>query len=111
MRRVDLFVGVHLERQMLEPDAVVAMRTTVGGTKAEPFVPEAQVDDLLGAPVGRIALFLLQTQRSQEIQVEGERTLDVADRKVDVLNPTTRHPQPASHTETDSNATDLSGGD
>jgi hypothetical protein len=28
-----------------------------------------------------------------------------------VLNPTTRHPQPASHTETDSNATDLSGGD
>jgi hypothetical protein len=40
MRRVDLFPGVDLERQVLLPDAVVAMAATVGGTKAQPFVSE-----------------------------------------------------------------------
>jgi hypothetical protein len=93
MRRVHLFPGVDLERQVLEPDAVVAMGATVGGTKAEPFVSEAQIDDLLGAPVGRIALFLLQPQGSQEVHVEGERTIDVADGEVDVLNSAAGHPQ------------------
>jgi hypothetical protein len=56
MRRVHLFAGVDLERQVFEPDVVVAMATTVGRTKAERFVSEAQIDDLLGAAVRRIAL-------------------------------------------------------
>src|SRR4051794_31066705 len=46
--------------------------------EAEPLVTEAHIDDLLGTAVGRIALFVLQAQRPQEIQVEGERTIDVA---------------------------------
>src|ERR687898_344860 len=83
---------VDLEGQMLEPDAVVAMIAAVGGTKAEPFVSEAHIDDLLGAPVGRIALFLLQPQGSQEVGVERERTIDVADGEVDVLNSAAGHP-------------------
>jgi hypothetical protein len=40
MRRVHLFPGVDLERQVLEPDAVVAMGATVGGTQAEPSSPK-----------------------------------------------------------------------
>jgi len=44
MSRVDLLAGVDLERQVFEPDAVVAMGAAVGGTKAEPFVTEAQID-------------------------------------------------------------------
>ena len=91
MSRVDLLAGVDLERQVFEPDAVVAMGAAVGGTKAEPFVTEAQIDDLLGAPVGRIALFLLQAQGSQEVQVEGQRAIDVADGEVDVLNSAAGH--------------------
>src|SRR5215207_1408536 len=56
VRRVDLLCGVDLARQVFESHAVVAMGTAVGGTKAEPFVSEAQIDDLLAAAVGRIAL-------------------------------------------------------
>src|SRR5829696_2167282 len=93
MRRIHLFPGVDLEREVLEPHAVIAMRAGVGGTKAEPFVSEAQIDDLLGAPVGRIAFLLLQPERSQEVHVEGERTIDVAHRKVNVLNSAAGHPR------------------
>jgi hypothetical protein len=35
MRRVHLFAGVDLERQVFEPDVVVAMGAAVGGAKAE----------------------------------------------------------------------------
>jgi hypothetical protein len=41
---------------VFEPDVVGAMGAAVGGAKAEPFVSEVQIDDLLGAPVGRVAL-------------------------------------------------------
>jgi hypothetical protein len=39
LRRVHLFPGVDVERQVLEPDAVVAMDATVGGTTAESLQP------------------------------------------------------------------------
>jgi hypothetical protein len=93
MRRVHLFPGVDLERQVFEPDAVVAMCAAVGGTEPDPFVSEAQIDDLLGAPVGRIALLLLQAKGPQEVHVERERPIDIADGEVDVLNSAAGHPQ------------------
>jgi hypothetical protein len=72
---------------VLDPDAVVPMLAAVRTRQAEELVAVAEVHDLLGAPVGRVARVLLEAERAEKPQIEGDRPVDVADGEVDVMAP------------------------
>ena len=89
MRLIDLLPSVNLEGEVLNADVVVAVSATVGWTQAETAVTDGswprQVDDLLRAPVGRIPDLLDPSERPEQVEVEGERALNVGDREIDVM--------------------------
>src|SRR6185295_8951409 len=59
-------------------------------------VADAQIDDLLGAAVARIAAEHLNAERPQHTQVEIQRALDVGDGEIDVVDRPDRHASPPS---------------
>jgi hypothetical protein len=67
---------------------------TVGWTQADTTITDfssREVDDLLRASVGRIPDRLGPSERSEQVEIEGERSLDVGDRKIDVMYSWRRH--------------------
>jgi hypothetical protein len=76
------------EGDVLDSDVVVAMLAPIGGTQAELLAAEVEVDDLLGTSVTRIATVLGEAQWPEETGVEVDRPCDVADRQIDMMDPT-----------------------
>jgi hypothetical protein len=72
---------------MLDSDAVVAVLTAVGGSEAEHRAADRilEVHHLLGSSIGGVPHALSPTQRSEQIEIEGERPSNVGDRKIDVV--------------------------
>ena len=89
MRLINLVSALDLEGEMLDADVVVAVGATVGWTQAETTVTDRswsrKVHDLLRAPVGRIPDLLGPSERPEQVEVEGERPLNVGDREIDVV--------------------------
>jgi hypothetical protein len=65
--------------------------TSVGRSQAKILLAEAKVDDLLRAAVTRDTEVLLEAERPEDLQVEGERAADVTDTEVDVLDSARGH--------------------
>jgi hypothetical protein len=86
--------GVHfipaldLEGEMLDTDVVVTVGAAVGRAQPNPsaVVRVDQVDDLLGAAIGGIAELLGQPERPQKVEVEGQRSVDIGNGEVDVMD-------------------------
>ena len=88
---LDLLAAVDGEGDVLDPDVVVPVLAAVGRTEAEELVADDEVRNLLGAAVGRVADDLRDAERPEQLVVEGEGSLDVADGKVDVVDRPDRH--------------------
>jgi hypothetical protein len=86
---VDRFARVDVEGQVLEPDLVVAMLTTVRGPQAELLIAVSQLEvhDFFGATVGGKALPFVQSNRSEHREIEGERALPVRHGQIDMVDP------------------------
>ena len=97
--QASLVGGVHvipaldLEGEVLDSDVVVGVGAAVGRAQPNPsaVVCVNQLDDLLGAAVGRIADLLGQPERSQKIEVERQRCVDVGNGEVDVVDASRSH--------------------
>jgi hypothetical protein len=88
VRLVDLLTSVNLEGEVLDADAVVPVDATVGCTQAKTTITDfsaREVDDLLRSSVGRIPDLLGPSERSEQVEIEGERSLNIGDRKIDVM--------------------------
>ena len=75
MRLVNLLASVNLEREVLDADVVIAVGATVGRTQADTTITDfstREVDDLLRASVGRIPDRLGPSERSEQVEIEGE---------------------------------------
>jgi len=79
------------DREVLQADAVVAVLATVRRPQPELRYADTQVDNLLATAVARIARSLREPERAEHATVELERALDVADRKIDVVQAGDRH--------------------
>ena len=79
VRVVDLVAAIDLDGDVLDADAVVLMPSAVRRAYAEGGAAVTEVDDLLGAPVGRVADVLRPPERPQQLEIERDRLLDVAD--------------------------------
>jgi hypothetical protein len=84
--RVDLVARVDLERDVLDTDVVVAVLAAIGRSQPEVLLAELEVDDFFGAAVSLLADVFFQPERCQELRVESQRALDVADAEIDVLD-------------------------
>jgi hypothetical protein len=91
VRGVDLFARVDVERQVLDANVVVVVLPAVRRPEAQQGVAEAEVDDLFGAAVTRVALELLEARRPEHGEIEGKRPLDIAHGEINVVNPAGRH--------------------
>lgn len=89
MSLINLLSSVNLEGEVLDADVVVAVRATVGWTQTDTPVTTGslshKVDDLLRASVRRIPDLLGPSERPEQVEIEGERPLNVGDRKIDVV--------------------------
>jgi hypothetical protein len=75
IRVIDLVSRIDDERQMLYANVVVAMLSPVGRPESEMLGADAEVDDLLGASVGRQVEGFFFTQRAEHRKVkESERS-------------------------------------
>ena len=86
MRLVNLSPRVHLERDVLDADAVVLVSAAIGRSQSEsPRIgasvaddgvrfSRSEVDDLLGSPVGRIPPGYLPAKRAEQAEVETRAT-------------------------------------
>jgi hypothetical protein len=83
---VDLLTAFDLEGEVLDPYAVVGVLTAVRRSKPKVLLAEAKVDDLLRAAVTRDAEVLLEAERPEDAEVEGEGAADVTNADVDVLD-------------------------
>jgi hypothetical protein len=93
VRLVNLLSSVNLEGEVLDADVVVAVSSTVGWTQPDTTITRFlshEVDDLLRAPVGRIPDLLGPSERPEQLEVEGKRPLNVGDRKIDVMDSSSR---------------------
>jgi hypothetical protein len=88
---VDLLPSFDLEGEVLDPHVVVDVPTAVRRSKPKVLLAEAKVDDLLRAAITRDAEILLEAQRPEDPEVEGEGAADVTDSEVDVLDSPCRH--------------------
>jgi hypothetical protein len=84
--RVDLVARVDLERDVLDADVVVAVVAAIGRSQPEVLLAELEVDDFFGAAVSLLADVFFQPERCQELRIESQRALDVADAEIDVLD-------------------------
>jgi hypothetical protein len=93
VRGVDLIPAVDLERKVLDSYRVVPVISTVGRSYPEhrPTRRILQVDDFLRSSVGRKTHLLRPPERSQEGEVERERSLDVGDGEIDVVDSLCRY--------------------
>ena len=91
MGPVDLLAGVDLEGDVLDADLVVAVGAAIRRPDPDPRVPELEVDDLLGPSVGVEPRVLAEAERAEDGVVEGQRSIDVGDGQVHVLDPDTGH--------------------
>jgi hypothetical protein len=92
---IDLLASVHLEGEVLDANAVVAVGATVGWTQAETTLTDGslshKVDDFLSTSVGRKPDLFDTRQRPEQVAVEGERPLNVGHGKIDMVYPWRRH--------------------
>ena len=75
VRLVNLLASVNLEGEVLNADVVVPVGSTVGWTQAKTTITDfssREVDDLLRASVGRIPDRLGPSERSEQVEIEGE---------------------------------------
>jgi hypothetical protein len=88
VRRIDLVAALDLEREMLDSYVVVVVPAAVGRSQSQVRAPPecAEIDDLLGSAVGGIAGELAPSERSQQGEVELQRSRDIGDREVDVMD-------------------------
>jgi hypothetical protein len=89
---IDLGSRVDFERQVLDPDFVIAVGATVSRAETEHRAPRRllEIDDLLRAAIGRLANLLSPAEWAEEEQVEPQRSLYIGDRKVNVVNSSRR---------------------
>jgi hypothetical protein len=88
---VDLLTAFDLEGEVLDPHVVVGVLTAVRRSKPKVLLAEAKVHDLLRAAITRDAEVLLEAERPEDPEVEGEGPADVTDAKVDVLDSARGH--------------------
>jgi hypothetical protein len=88
---VDLLTAFDLEGEVLDPYVVVGVLTAVCRAKPKVLLAETKVDDLLRAAVTRDAEVLLEAERPEDPEVEGERAADVTNAEVDVLDSARGH--------------------
>src|SRR5512143_3604053 len=89
VRFINVLSSVNLEGDVLDADVVVAVGAAVGWTQAETTVTDFsshEVDDLLRASVGRIPDPLRPSERPEQVEIEGERPLNVGDGELDVMD-------------------------
>src|SRR4051795_12283801 len=80
-----------LERDVFDPDLVVAVLAAVCRPDAQELLPEPQIDDLLRAAIARNARILLEPERAEESDVKRKRAFDVAHRQVEVMDSLSGH--------------------
>ena len=71
---------------MLDAHAVIAVLATVRWAEPDVLLAEKEVDDLLRAAVALNTDVLLETERSKQLEIEGESALDIAYAEIDVLD-------------------------
>lgn len=88
---VDLVAIVDLEGEVLDPHLVVPVDTAVCAAQPKTLHAVFELDDLFSASVRQAPVLLLESELPEKPVVEGERSLDVSDRQVYVLDPSRRH--------------------
>lgn len=96
MRLVNLLPSVNLEGEVLDSHPVVAMRAAIRPADSEhrgvragsscPCLRVLEIHDLLGSSVARIPDTLFPAEWAEEVEIEGEGSLDVGDGQVDVMD-------------------------
>ena len=77
--------------EALQADVVVRVVAAVGRAQPEVLLAEAEVDDVLRTAVAGEEDVSLEPERAEDLEVERDRALDVADAEVDVLDRGRRH--------------------
>jgi hypothetical protein len=90
VRFINVLLSVNLAGDVLDADVVVAVGAAVGWTQAKTTVTDFsshEIDDLLRASVGRIPDPLRPSERPEQVEIEGERPLNVGHGEIDVKFP------------------------
>ena len=100
VRLVDLGTIVHLEGEVLDSHLIVPVDTAVRGAQPEALHAVLEVDDIFGSSIREVPELLLEPERPKDAVVESQRSLDVSDSQVNVLNPSARHARNPRHQST-----------
>ena len=97
---VDFARAVDREGEVFDPHFEVLVFAAVGLPEAQSglglgtrnmFLTEAEVDDILGSPVGPKPALHREADWTKHAQVEGEGAVKITDREVDVVEASYRH--------------------